>query len=239
MVTLAVVALILLGLYLGTRWFANADPKSLIRTLKWIGGIAAAGVMVFLVLRGGAGMLAPLAIFFLPMVRRWLRAQMAGGWSVAGGARPSGAPRQSSAVETATLRMNLEHDTGRVGGDIKQGPFAGRTLDGLAFAEAVDLLTWCESHDAQSVGLVEAYLDRAHGADWRDRAEARAAPARPAGASMTRTEACEVLGVAPGASAAEIRAAYHRLMLKVHPDHGGSTFLAAKINQAKDLLLGG
>jgi DnaJ-domain-containing protein 1 len=80
-----------------------------------------------------------------------------------------------------------------------------------------------------------------HGADWRDQGARRqssegAAPRRAT--AMTREEAFEVLGLPPTAGDAEIREAHHSLMMKLHPDHGGSSYLAAKINQARDVLLG-
>jgi DnaJ family protein C protein 19 len=65
----------------------------------------------------------------------------------------------------------------------------------------------------------------------------RAAPPR-AGGPMTRAEAYQVLGLQPGASEENIRAAHRRLMQAAHPDHGGSDWLAARINQARDILLG-
>ena len=56
---------------------------------------------------------------------------------------------------------------------------------------------------------------------------------------MSRAEALDVLGLKEGATEAEIRDAHHRLIAGLHPDHGGSTYLAAKINQARDVLVGG
>ena len=70
---------------------------------------------------------------------------------------------------------------------------------------------------------------------------------RPAGAnaraplreSMSLTEARAILGVEEGASAADITAAYRRLMMRLHPDQGGTEGLAVKLNAARDRLLGG
>jgi hypothetical protein len=63
---------------------------------------------------------------------------------------------------------------------------------------------------------------------------------RPAsgGGRMTREEAYSVLGLAAGASAADIQAAYLRLMRAAHPDNGGSDWLAARVNMARDTLVG-
>jgi hypothetical protein len=88
--------------------------------------------------------------------------------------------------------------------------------------------------------LLDAYLDRRQ-PGWRedlkfdrDAGEGRAARA----GNMTEKEAHEVLGLQPGAGQAEIREAHRRLIKAVHPDVGGSAFLAAKINEAKDRLIG-
>ncbi len=131
-----------------------------------------------------------------------------------------------------------------------EGTYAGRRLDDLSLADLIDLLNTCSVQDNQSAQVLEAYLDRVH-PDWRERVQAagagsagrgresggRRGEAPGPGAAMSREEAFEVLGLEPGASDEEIKAAYHRLIANLHPDHGGSTYLAAKINQAKDTLL--
>jgi hypothetical protein len=63
-------------------------------------------------------------------------------------------------------------------------------------------------------------------------------PPRAQGSAMSRAEAYEVLGLKPGASAEEVHAAHRRLMRMAHPDTGGSDWLASRINQARDVLLG-
>ena len=152
--------------------------------------------------------------------------------------------------------MTLDHDSGAMEGSVLQGRHAGRRLDELSEPQLLDLLDECSLRDDEGRRLLEAYLDRTLGADWRERAEERAAHTH-AGAGtgagrgqgwgrksagrtpMTREEAYEILGLSPGAREDEIKEAHRTLMRKLHPDHGGSNYLAAKINQAKELLLGG
>ena len=105
----------------------------------------------------------------------------------------------------------------------------------------MDLLVECRAGDSQSAAVLEAYLDRVHGDDWREaygQGAEQASSAPPSGGPMTREEAYAVLGLEPEATEEDIRTAHRRLMQKMHPDRGGSTYLAAKLNQAKDLLLG-
>jgi DnaJ-domain-containing protein 1 len=130
--------------------------------------------------------------------------------------------------------MALDHDSGEMQGTVREGRFAGRALAELELEELLALLGECRAQDTQSAAVLEAYLDRHHGNAWRE----RNGVARQAGGGMTVKEACEILGVDESADANEIISAHRRLMQKIHPDRGGSHYLATKINQAKDLLLG-
>jgi hypothetical protein len=145
------------------------------------------------------------------------------------------AGKQTTSVKTDHLEMQLDHDTGAMHGRVVRGVFRGRDIETMAPAEVALLWQDCRFADPESAQLLEAYLDRRH-PTWReDMARAEATPG--AGGIMTRDEAFEVLGLKPGATAEEVRAAHRDLMKRMHPDRGGSTYLAAKINQAKDVLL--
>jgi hypothetical protein len=237
---------LLAGLIVAGRWFVNADPKTLAKALKWTAGVVVVGIIVFLVATGRLGW----AIMALPALLPWMAraravhraaknfSRMSGGIMGGGG--------RTSEVRTRFLRMTLEHDSGAMNGEVIEGPHAGRPLDDLSLADLLDLLNTCHLHDVQSAQVLETYLDRVH-PDWRERAQAAGAAAgngngagaaAPVPGGMSREEAYQVLGLDPGASDEEIKAAHHRLIANLHPDHGGSTYLAAKINQAKDVLMG-
>jgi DnaJ domain len=147
-------------------------------------------------------------------------------------------PGQKSGVRTATLEMVLDHDSGRMDGRCLRGRFTGRKLSSLFESDLLQLFDELRSTDAQGAVLVEAYLDRRFGG-WRDRKSENCEKARPGprGATMTVPEAYEVLGLKPGVKEEQIRVAHRRLMMKFHPDQGGSTYLAARINEAKEVLL--
>ena len=150
------------------------------------------------------------------------------------GASPGPTPGQTSEVETEYLSMRLDHDTGEMDGTVLQGRYEGRALRELGLPELLDLLDECRA-DRQSMAVLEAYLDRVH-EDWRG--HRRPPPGRPPD-GMSEDEARAVLGVGPDATREEIVQAHRRLMQRLHPDRGGSDYLAAKLNAAKDLLLGG
>jgi hypothetical protein len=224
-------AALALGL-LFLQGFTRADVAVLARQIRVFTGTLALGGAAALVIRGMLSYALPLAMFGSWLL--WGR----GGAAPWGGSpgRPQKSPGQTSRVVTDYLEMELDHDTGAMRGRVLKGRFAGREIESIAPAEMVLLWQECRFADPQSAQLLEAYLDRAH-PTWReDMARAQAEPG-PAGI-MTREEAYEVLGLHPGASEEDIRRAHRDLMLKLHPDRGGSDYLAAKINQAKDVLLG-
>ena len=158
-----------------------------------------------------------------------------------GPSRSSRTPGQKSEVHTEALKMDLDHDSGHMEGWCLKGQFAGRALSSLSHNELVQLLKELRDTDPQGALLIETYLDR-RSQDWREQhsnTDAREEPKRyrePRG-RMTAKEAYDVLGLETGARGDEIRAAHRRLMMKLHPDQGGSTYLASRINEAKEVLL--
>jgi hypothetical protein len=144
-----------------------------------------------------------------------------------------------SRVETTQLRMTLDHASGDLDGEILTGPHAGRRLSELGEATLLELLATWQSSDADSARLLETFLDRTRGADWRARAEAgpRASGPAPPSGELSRADALAVLGLAGEPDRDTIVRAHRRLMQQYHPDHGGSDYLAALINRAKERLL--
>ena len=147
----------------------------------------------------------------------------------------------ASKVRSRYFAMELDHSSGSVHGTVRAGQFAGADLIDLGESETRALIREIEG-DPDSVSLLESWLD-ANRAGWREYFEEQArgdGGAQPAGASASANpvvEAYAVLGLEPGATDEEIRAAHRELMKGVHPDHGGSSYLASKINGARDLLL--
>ncbi|MCS6931984.1 MAG: hypothetical protein NZM27_07230 [Acetobacteraceae bacterium] len=230
MTWIALGGLVLVLLLVGARAFASATVEQVKVALAVLAAVLGVGLLAVLLLSGrGAQALWSLFLFGPILLRAWRSWQVAR--SFARGGRPS--PGGASAVETATLSMWLDHDSQTMAGEVKRGRYAGRALGSLDLPELLDLLAECRAADPESVPLVEAWLDRVEPA-WR---EAGAAPP-PRSGPMTREEALAVLGLKPGATEAEIRAAHRRLMMSAHPDAGGSDWLAARLNEARDVLLG-
>ena len=225
---------VLSGLLLLVYLFVNADPARLARGLKVTGIVIAVVAVATLAVSGRlAALLMPLAMLMPLLIR--VR-------SILDRYRPPSGG-QSSTVATAFLRMTLDHDTGRMEGTILRGRFAGMRLEELGAADLLALLRECRAEDEEGTRLLEAYLDRAH-PDWRDELAGERTSTgtggggtRPSSGDMGVEEAYAILGLSPGADPEAIKEAHRRLMVKLHPDHGGSDYLATKINRARDVLL--
>ncbi len=221
---------ILGGLLLLVYLFVNADPAKLASMIKWLAiGVAVVLFLFLLLSERFAFLWLPLTLAF-PYLRGYLRSFLA----------KFNGPRagSSSEVGSAYLRMTLDHETGTMTGTVMAGAFAGMRLDELSLADLLALLRECRAADPDGARLLEAYLDRAQPA-WRDGfgGESGSPPPRAGSGDMTVAEAYEILGLQPGADEAAIKAAHHRLMVQLHPDHGGTDYLASQINRARDVLL--
>ena len=229
------------------NWMLKEDPKKVAQFLKrgalWFAIIA----IVLLAATGRLNWVFAAVAAAIPFLARLLSllryvpllSQL---YSHAQSARASGAyqkggtgPGQTSQVTSRFLKMTLEHGSGAMDGEILAGEFEGRRLSELNLSQLKTLLQHFQQQDEESYALLEAYLDRMYGEDWREPGAEQGASM--GGGAMSEQEAREILGVEPGANQEEIIAAHRRLMQKIHPDRGGSTYLAAKINQAKDVLL--
>jgi DnaJ-like protein len=229
MPTLIFGVLVLVLLLWALNAYSKADPKVLAKVLRPAGGVVALAVAAFLLMRGHLEAAIPLGLAGLGLL----------GWGPFASSslfqRMQKTPGQVSRVRAAFVEMELDHDTGAMRGTILAGRHAGAALDTLDLTTLLELLI---EVDGDSRALLEAYLDRRE-PSWRERAQGRAgdgaAPERRG--KMTEEEAYQILGVPRGASADEIGKAHRSLMKKLHPDQGGSNYLAAQLNEAKELLL--
>ena len=221
--------LVLVLLLWGLNGFAKADPKLLVKVLRPSGGILALAAAGFLGLRGELQVAIPLGAFGLGLLGWGPFAQA--GWFQ----RTQKTAGQVSRVRAPFLEMELDHDTGAMRGTVLAGRCQGQSLDALEMSALLSLLA---EFDPDSRALLAAYLDRRE-PNWREQAQDNATAGQgpvPRG-KMTEEEAYQILGVPAGASDADIGRAHRALMKKLHPDQGGSTYLAAQINEAKEVLL--
>ncbi len=207
---------------------SKIDPKIGARIMKASGGLLSLGMAVFLGLRGEIGVAMMLGAFGLGLLG-WLPFGPAGF-----SARTQKSTGKVSQVRSAFFEMELDHDSGAMRGRVVAGRHQGAELESLDVKTLVDMLA---EVDDESRALLMAYLDR-RDAGWGEHAQGDAAAGRPTASSgkMSEQEAYQILGVEAGASARDITRAHRALMKKFHPDQGGSTYLAARINEAKEIL---
>lgn len=218
--------------------YTQGEIRRLVRTLRWIVGGGLAAVAAVTGLRGNMMLASFIGIAAAGVLTRGRLGPIDFGAGMS-------SPNNASSVRSRYLSMRLEHETGAVSGTVREGLFSGRDLADLSAEECWALYDEI-GDDPDSLALFESWLD-ANRAGWRDwfaeqfgmdTGRTREDPRDHAGSGLSGIEeAYEVLGLAPGASPDDIRKAHRALMKKVHPDHGGSAFLAARINEAKDLLL--
>jgi DnaJ-domain-containing protein 1 len=224
---LAVLALLLLA----GNSFTKVDPKKLVPLFRKLGGALALIFAGFLMLRGEVAVAIPVGLFGFGLL----------GWSTSWlspfGSRAQKSAGQTSQVRSAYIEMQLDHDSGTMQGRILAGRYAGVSLDALDPPTLIGLLS---EMDDDSRALLAAYLDR-RAPSWRENVQgdagARSGLGSPRSGKMTEEEAYQILGIQPGASAQDVTRAHRTLMKKLHPDQGGTTYLAARVNEAKDVLL--
>lgn len=221
-----ILACLLAILVIGTA-FLRTNPARLAETLRISGPIllAIAGGLLLVTGRAGIGGM------LLSGAAAWYA-------SSRGSRATQKTPGKRSTVRTAALEMELDHDSGALEGVVLAGKHEGRTLGTMSQNELVELLRELFS-DSESRQLLETYLDSRFPV-WRENAKADDSNGQgvaPGASAMTKEEAYKILGLETGATAAEVRKAHRRLMQRLHPDLGGSSFLATRINEAKDILL--
>ena len=222
----------LVGLMWLASWLGKASPEQRVRAIKLILLYGVAGALLVLVVTGRIPWMFALISAAVPWLQRFMVARQA--WSMFKSSQGPTAGKTSN-VETAFLRMILDHDSGDLDGEVISGPFAGRQLSQLSHAELQSLLAVCREQDAQSASLLEAYLDRTQGDSWRDENNSEPSTAAPQG-PLSTDQALQILGLEKNASLDEIQDAHRRLIQKLHTDRGGTVYLAALINEARDTL---
>jgi hypothetical protein len=224
--------LVLLALLLwALHAFTKVKPQTAAVALKTGGGLGALAVAGLLGARGRLDIAIPLGLTGLGLLG-WLP------WSIPGwSARTQKSAGQVSRVRSAFVEMELDHDSGAMRGRILAGRYEGAALDALDVATLAGFLP---DIDEESRALLMAYLDRRE-PGWRENSQSDSTTGSGrrgwSTGKMTEEEAYQILGVQPGASAKDIGLAHRSLMKKLHPDQGGSTYLAARVNEAKDVLL--
>lgn len=228
MIYLILGILLLVLVYGGANWYRSADPTAIkgVALSLCVGLLAV--LALFLLFTGRIGAAVAFGAGALGLFMRLKQA-----WGVLSFFKRHMSGSQSgdnrfSTVETSHLKMTLYHDKAQLDGEVIQGIFQGKKLSSLSLEQLREKRGELLNVDAEGVKLLEGFLDKAH-PNWRQSGET--------GLPMNEEEACKILGVTPGSSEEEIRAAHKKLMKQLHPDSGGNSYLAAKINEARDYLL--
>lgn len=224
-------------------WLRSQPPSQRKPAIIKLALIASVLILALLAVTGRLNILFALLVFLFPLLRRVLPSLLMGRVAGLGMGGAKARPGSQSHVSSDVLDMTLDHDSGTMSGEILKGPMAKRALADLSETEFIELLQYCRDSDEDSARLLETYLDRRFGDSWREDDPAGAGDAgdgereHSSSGDLTDGEALDILGLEAGASRDEIIQAHRRVMQKIHPDRGGSNYLAARVNEAKERLL--
>lgn len=242
---LILIVVLIVAFVLLARHVRSLNPQDLKKFWVRFGFGVLFGLVILLTLTGRLHYIAAIVTALIPFAKKLLPLiryvpLLRGLYKQAQGSDASSG--QTSEVVTSLLKMTLEHDSGNLDGEILQGEFQGRRLADMSTEELERLYGLARSHYTDSIELLEAYLDRRFGDNWRQNAQSDSGAgqeSRQSGSQgdMDLSEAYAMLGLEQTADAGQVVQAHRKLMQKLHPDHGGNDYLAAKLNQAKDLLL--
>ncbi|USG60189.1 DnaJ domain-containing protein [Sneathiella marina] len=220
------------ALLIGGNSLANADPKKLVKALRISATIICALLAGFFILTGRFAYAPPFVIAALFFLRN---KPLFG----AGNAPSSG---QQSDVETDWIKATLNHDSGEMDGQILKGKYESHILSTLSFDQLMEFHDEAQD-DPQTLAILNSFLDRYHaqadasGATSEEQTKEQKTRKQSGTGPMTRREALDILELTDDATLAQIKKAHRQLMKKFHPDHDGSEYMAAKINEAKDVLI--
>lgn len=241
------VAVIIIG-YITVRYIRALKPEQRKKASAKAGAVALITLLLLLTITGKLHVLAALGAGLMIFAKRLFPLLryfpfLKGLYQKAKTTQSSGSSQRST-VETSLLKMTLDHESGNLDGELLATDNKGKYLSELSLSELISLYGLAEKQYPDSIQVLAAYLDREHGSDWREAANAGSYSGESGQNSrgsdsveMTASEAYAVLGLDQNATKEEVIAAHRKLMQKLHPDRGGSNYLAAKVNQAKALLL--
>lgn len=241
------IALIIIG-YIAVGYIRPLKRAQIKKVGAKAGALAFIAILLLLTITGKLYILAALGtglVLFAKRLFPFLRyfPFLKGLYQKAKVKQSQGSPPHST-IETSLLKMTLEHESGDVDGELLATDNKGKYLSELSLSELVSLYDLADKQYSDSVEVLAAYIDRKYGSDWHEAANAgnysEDSEQNSRGGNsveMTAIDAYAVLGLNDNATDEEVIAAHRKLMLKLHPDRGGSNYLAAKINQAKNLLV--
>ena len=217
--------------------FLKTPAARIKRVLLWVTGITTVSIIIILLYRLSGSFLWSWMVFLIPLILRWKNIIQRFRNAAKTASGPSGG--QISSVNTEFLEMNLYHDSGEMSGVVKKGKKKGQKIETLGLDKLIELLEEAKS-DPSSIQLLEKFLDTKYNDNWKSQYHRQTYEQKASNGTdpFNRSKALEILGLIDPVTDKQIREAHRRLILANHPDKGGSTFLAAQINKAKEVLLG-